>query len=142
MRKIWNLLKKRSFGFGIYFFGSNTNTKVGLWFRFQIPKPGLSCTLIQQIVQIESFSFNFYLKSKINLWSKIPDFRASDQWWSDICSTGNWSIWESVHFINNSFIRTDSERNLDFNDSILININSPNLHVPYIQCSIKPMQCW
>ena len=62
--KIGKIRKKVS---EFIFFGSNTNTKVGLWFRFQIPKPGLSCTLIQQIVQIENFSFNFYLKSKIDL---------------------------------------------------------------------------
>jgi hypothetical protein len=40
MRKCGNFWKKKSFGFG-----SHTNTQIGPWFRFPIPRPGFGRTL-------------------------------------------------------------------------------------------------
>ena len=45
--KIWGKKKrKKSFGLGKKSFGSDTDTKIGSWFRFSIPKPGFGRTLI------------------------------------------------------------------------------------------------
>ena len=38
-------IEKKNFGFGKKSFGSNTNTKIGPWFRFPIPKHGFGHTL-------------------------------------------------------------------------------------------------
>ena len=38
--------EKKSFGFGIKSFSSDTNNQIGPWFRFPIPKPGFGRTLI------------------------------------------------------------------------------------------------
>ena len=43
---IWKFLKKKSFGFRKKLFGSNTDTKIGPWFRFSILKPGFGRTLV------------------------------------------------------------------------------------------------
>ena len=44
-------LKKKSIGFGKKKnFGSNTNTEIGPWFWFLIPKPGLGCTLLMNTI--------------------------------------------------------------------------------------------
>jgi hypothetical protein len=40
------MFEKKSFGFKKNFFGSDTDTEIGPWFRFPIPKPGFGCTLI------------------------------------------------------------------------------------------------
>ena len=42
-----NILKRKSFGFRKKSFGSDTDTQIGPWFWFMIPKPGLGCTLDQ-----------------------------------------------------------------------------------------------
>ena len=44
MRKYEKFGKKR-FGFGKKHFGSHTNTEIGPWFQFPIPKLGFSPTL-------------------------------------------------------------------------------------------------
>ena len=42
-RKIFEkCLKKKCSGFGFFFFGSNTDTKIGPWLRFSITKPNFS----------------------------------------------------------------------------------------------------
>ena len=38
-------MKKKSFGFGKKNFGSETDTEIGPWFRFPIPKPNFGLTL-------------------------------------------------------------------------------------------------
>ena len=37
--------EEKSFGFGKKDLGSDTNTEIGPWFRFPIPKPGFGRTL-------------------------------------------------------------------------------------------------
>ena len=48
LEEIGILLKKKGFGFGKKNFGSNTDTEIGHWFWFPIPKPGLSHTLLSR----------------------------------------------------------------------------------------------
>ena len=52
MRKMKNF-EKKSFGYGTKSFGSDTDTKIGHWFQFLIPKPkpGFGCTLTVMIVE-------------------------------------------------------------------------------------------
>jgi hypothetical protein len=42
----WEKCEKKGFGFGKKNFGSDTNTEIGPWFRFPIPKPGFGLTLV------------------------------------------------------------------------------------------------
>ena len=39
--------KEKKIGIGIKSFGSYTDTQIGPWFRFLIPKPGFGRTLIE-----------------------------------------------------------------------------------------------
>ena len=50
MRKIWSLKKKWKKIVSVLEkkIGSNTDTEIGPWFRFPIPKPGFGCTLYQK----------------------------------------------------------------------------------------------
>ena len=49
IEKKLNFFEKKSFGFGKKSFGSDTDTEIGPWFRFTIPKPGVGRTLLQVV---------------------------------------------------------------------------------------------
>ena len=44
--KLEKKIEKKSFGFGKKKFGSDTDTKIGPWFRFPIPNLDFDCTLM------------------------------------------------------------------------------------------------
>jgi hypothetical protein len=60
MRKI---SEKKRFGFGKKNFGSETDTGIGPWFRFPIPKPNFGLTLSQMRLQKFSALIFGFVKS-------------------------------------------------------------------------------
>ena len=45
--KHMNFFGKKGYGFGKKSSGSNTDTEIGPWFRFTIPKPNFGLTLLR-----------------------------------------------------------------------------------------------
>ena len=52
--------ERKSFNFGTKTFGSDTDTEIGPWFRFPIPKPDFDRTLLATPCPIFSRDFHFH----------------------------------------------------------------------------------
>ena len=75
MKKVWNFLKKKkkkSLSFGKKFFDSDTDTEIGPWFQFPIPKPGFGCTLQEKKIferKWANFALWNYIQQKVRFMS-------------------------------------------------------------------------
>ena len=86
-------MKKKSFGFGKKNFGSDTDTEIGPWFRFPIPKPNFGRTLGDSELK----------KSHDNVWTKFGNCGYSVSWNCQDKYSKTWDIVGAVAMHSDSF---------------------------------------